>query len=106
MSTRKKGSSRARPAVITLAAQCTIKDAPALQSELLAALARPGDIHVEATAVERVDTAALQVLCALAQHCSNEGRTLQWQGDCALLRDASAQLGLDTLLGLPRAVAA
>lgn len=106
MTTRKKSSSRARPAVIALAAQCSIKDALALQTELQAALQPSRAVTVDASAVERIDTAALQLLCAFAQQCSAEGRALKWRGDCTVLQDTAGQLGLHEVLGLPQSVAA
>ena len=106
MSTRKRSSSRARPAVIALAAQCSIKDAAALQAELVAALKPVGEVTIDTSAVERIDTAAVQLLCAFVQHCSTESRTVHWRGDCTVLRDTASQLGVQSLLELPQAVAA
>ncbi len=106
MSTRKKASSRTKPAAIVLAAQCSIKDALALQSDLQAALQQAGDLTVDASAVERIDTAALQVLCALVQQCAEQGRGVNWRGDCTVLQDTAGQLGLSELLRMPQAVAA
>lgn len=106
MSTRrKKASSRPAPAALALAAHCCIKDAAGLQEQLLAVVAHPAAVELDMDAVERIDTAALQVLCAFVQQRVAEGRTVQWRGEGSVLREAAGQLGVQSLLGLQQEAA-
>lgn len=71
----------------------------------LAALAARADAEqvVDVGAVERVDLAGLQLLCALVRTAAHHQRPLAWRGASRALRDAANTLGLGHVLGLPEA---
>ena len=86
--------------VLRLPAQCTIRDAALLLERLLQHLEPAAPVYIEASQVERIDTAALQLLVAFVQDRKAEGRAVVWL-DCseALVR-AARTLGLSRDLAL------
>ncbi len=70
-----------------------------LYDNLGALLATPGPVHLDASAVEQIDTSSLQVLVAFAAAVRSADRALTWQSSRAL-SSAADLLGLSTLLGL------
>lgn len=85
----------------TLPEECTLRDAPALQAQLVA-LRSPADaVIVDAGAVRRIDTAALQLLVAFVRREQAEGRQVQWPAPSAEFLESSHRIGLGVALGLP-----
>jgi hypothetical protein len=93
-------------AVLNLPVQCTLPQAPALRASFLTALAGDAEIHLDGSAVETVDTAALQVMAAFIHELRQQGRRAQWQQVSAPLHLAARQLGLQQALGLDGGAAA
>jgi phospholipid transport system transporter-binding protein len=60
-----------------------------------------GAIVLDGSAVERVDTAALQLLVVYQREVQKRGNPMQWAGVSAPLHDAASQLGLAQILALP-----
>jgi anti-anti-sigma regulatory factor len=58
-------------------------------------------IVLDGTAVDRVDTAALQLLVAFQRDAQKRGHPLSWIGASTPLYDAASQLGLAQTLALP-----
>ena len=58
------------------------------------------DVLVDGSAVERIDTAGLQMLVAFARHQAGRGKSLRWTAVSPELMRGSRLLGLDALLGL------
>ncbi|MFC4764263.1 STAS domain-containing protein [Dyella koreensis] len=85
---------------VTLPADCRIADLPAVKAELQAALATSA-AELDASAVERVDTAALQLLAVFRRDAASKGLAVAWTGASAALRDAATLLGLAHTLELP-----
>lgn len=85
---------------IALSAECTLRDAPALQALLINTISPTDTVIIEAGAVQRIDAAALQLLVAFAQREQAAGRRLSWQEPAAELIESSARLGLTEVLGL------
>jgi ABC-type transporter Mla MlaB component len=56
---------------------------------------------LDGSRVERVDTAALQLLVLLRRELDGRGGTLAWQGASEALNDAAGLLGLARILELP-----
>ncbi len=96
----------ARPAQVELAAECTLRDAAALQALLIGAVSGADHVILEGGAVERIDAAALQLLAAFARREQAAGRRLVWQSASDALRQSSAWLGLTDTLGLEVAAGA
>ena len=76
-----------------------------LRAQLLAALELGESFCVDASAVERIDTAALQVFTAFFQDAASRQMSVQWQSPSAALCRAAGLLGLSSLLNLPDAAA-
>lgn len=92
-------------APLLLPVDCRMAAQAALKAELLGAL-KPGAIALDATQVERVDTAALQLLVLFRRELDKQGGTLHWHGTSDALNEAAGLLGLAQLLNLPAATLA
>jgi anti-anti-sigma regulatory factor len=86
---------------LTLDASCTLRETADLQFSLVAANGNP--LVVDAGAVQRIDTAGLQLLVAMARRQQAAGRRLEWKAVSPELRQCSSRLGLDGALGLSAA---
>jgi anti-anti-sigma regulatory factor len=83
--------------------QCTVREAEAFKVALTAAEDSSGDFIVDASSVERIDTAGLQLLLGFAARLKLMDRRLVWQGVSPAVRQGAAQLGLGSALGLTEA---
>jgi anti-anti-sigma regulatory factor len=81
--------------------QCTLREAEALKLALNAAEDSSGDLTVDAGAVERIDTAGLQLLIAFAKRLELLERRLVWGPVSPAMRASARALGLAGALGLP-----
>lgn len=73
-----------------------------LHQQLARVLASGGGVVLDASLVERADTAALQLLCAFMQEASVNGVSVHWHEPTAELCDAVSLLGLEAELGLSK----
>ena len=87
-------------ASVLLPADCRMAAQMALKAELLGAL-KADAIVLDGTQVERVDTAALQLLVLFRRELDARGGTLHWHGASDALNEAAGLLGLAQLLNLP-----
>ncbi len=78
-------------------------DAGALKSALCALLSEDGTVTLEGAAVERIDTAALQLLAAFVRDRRLAGAALRWQSVSPAMHSAARTLGMDTMLALNEA---
>lgn len=85
---------------LTLGAECTVAEADALKAELARRLDDSGTVTVDVTALQRIDTAGLQLLAAFVRDRRTVGRTVAWRGRAAALDAAAGLLGLDGMLEL------
>jgi ABC-type transporter Mla MlaB component len=85
--------------VVVLAANCSVKDATALKSSLCAVANESAAVTLDATAVERVDTATMQLLCAFVRDRSSRSQSTVWRGQSQALHDAVRLLGVAALIG-------
>lgn len=90
---------------IGLPADCRMAAQAALLAELLAALDAPAT-HIDGGAVERVDTAALQLLTLFRREATARGSAVSWRGASNVLCEAAGVLGLTRALDLPASVPA
>ena len=86
---------------LTLAVECTVAEADALKSELARRLDESGPVTVDVSALQRIDTAGLQLLAAFVRDRRNAGRTVDWRGRASALEAAAGLLGLNDMLELP-----
>ena len=91
----------ANPTSLTLAAECLVTDASSLKASLSALLDQPQTVTVNASGLQRIDTAALQVITAFVRERSDRGQQVEWQGAAPVLVAAAQLLGLTSLLKLP-----
>jgi ABC-type transporter Mla MlaB component len=109
MTTRKKqtpvkkrtASRRRRDGSLILAPDCTVAEADALKSELAARLQASEPVTVDVSAVQRIDTAGLQLLAAFVRDRRTAGRVVAWRGRAPVLDAAAGLLGLRDMLELP-----
>lgn len=85
---------------IGLPADCRMAAQTALLAELLGALDAPST-HLDGRAVERVDTAALQLLTLFRREATARGCAVSWLGASNILCEAAGVLGLAQALDLP-----
>jgi len=86
---------------LKLEASCTLRDSIDMQFQLLAVDFGDADVVVDGSAVERIDTAGLQMLLSFARHQAGRGKALRWSAVSPELIRGSQLLGLATALGIP-----
>jgi ABC-type transporter Mla MlaB component len=84
-----------------LAAECTVSDALSLKERLASLLDEPQAVTLDITALQRIDTAGMQVISAFVRERTGQGRPVEWQGTAPVLATAARLLGLTSLLKLP-----
>ena len=89
------------PATLALAGECMISEAGSLKQKLAALLDEPLPVTLDITALQRIDTAGLQVITAFVRERAGHGRLVEWQGAAPALASAAQLLGLTSLLRLP-----
>lgn len=90
-------------AAVVLPADCRIAAQAALKTQLLGALEQGAGVVLDASQVERVDTAALQLLVLLRRELQARGGALDWRGASEAFNEAAGLLGLARILELPAA---
>jgi anti-anti-sigma regulatory factor len=88
---------------VVLGACCTIHEAPALRSHLIAQASHPGPYEIDGSAVEQIDTAGVQLVVAFALDCLEKGVHYMWTGRSPALDEAIRTLGVGALLESPGA---
>lgn len=89
------------PCVITLGDTLTIADASERHTEWKGLLAGAAAIEIDASGVQGIDTAGLQLLAALVREAQARNLSLRWRAPTQALRDGAARLGLGPVLHLP-----
>ncbi len=84
-----------------VAAECTVADASSLKAHLAKLLDDAGTVTLDISAVQRIDTAGLQVIAAFIRERESQGRRVEWRGHAPALWNAAELLGLGDLLKLP-----
>jgi ABC-type transporter Mla MlaB component len=101
------GSRKAAPhkepasTTLALAAECTVSDAGSLKERLAGLLDEPQAVTLDITALQRIDTAGMQVITAFVRERAGHGRPVEWRGTAPVLANAAHLLGLTSLLKLP-----
>ena len=89
------------PTTLALAAECLVAGASTLKESLAGRLDEPRPIILDITALQRIDTAGLQVLTAFIRERASHDRAVEWRGSAPALTSAAHLLGLTSLLRLP-----
>lgn len=92
------------PSKVLLGVSCTIEDVAQLRTDLSAHLAANKPIIIDASRLERIDTAGVQLLAAFAIDCLEQGIAFAWKQRPAVLEEAIRLLGLIALMESPGAV--
>jgi ABC-type transporter Mla MlaB component len=85
---------------VTLSSNASLRDAGALKDALVRVLDRQATVTLDARAVERVDTATLQLLAAFVRDRQMMSRQCVWHAAPAALIEAARLLGFTAALGL------
>lgn len=85
---------------LRLATLCTVREASELRLQMLKLLETSEIVRIDAAGVQRVDTAALQLLVAFVRERSDAKRTVAWDGCSTAFLQAAQRLGLESALAL------
>ena len=97
---KRKAPKAKAPKPVSLPAECLIASAADLRVTLLERVGDAGNVQIDASAVQRVDTASLQVMAAFVRDRRNDGLSFEWLGVPACLTEAATLLDLTNALGL------
>jgi ABC-type transporter Mla MlaB component len=97
---KRKVAKRRAPKPVSLPAECVIASATALRDVLLERVGDAGTVQIDASSVQRIDTASLQVMAAFVRERRNDGLSFEWLGVPACLTEAATLLDLTKALGL------
>lgn len=86
---------------LRLESSCTLREAADLHFAMLGIKAGTEPLDVDAGAVERIDTAGLQLLACLVRARAAMGGAVRWAAVSPELRRSAARLGMQDLLALP-----
>jgi len=100
-SIRRPASRPRNDGTLTLGADCTVAEADALKSALASRVAETGAVTLDVSALQRIDTAGLQLLAAFVRDRRAAGRAVAWGGRASALETAAHLLGLHHMLELP-----
>jgi len=78
-----------------------VAEAASLKERLAALLDEPQPVTLDVAALQRIDTAGLQLITAFVRERAGAGRAVEWQGTAPVLMTAAQLLGLTSLLKLP-----
>ena len=84
---------------LVLDSDCTRTAADSLKAALAGLIEAPQTVTLDAGAVQRIDTAALQLLAAFARDRRLGGRSIAWRGAAQAIEPAARLLGMEGLLG-------
>jgi phospholipid transport system transporter-binding protein len=89
--------------LVKLPAECLIGSLDGLRAQLLERVAIETPVSFDAAAVERIDTAALQLLAAFTRDRRAAGLQVEWRAVTGALSDAASLLNLTSVLALDAA---
>lgn len=88
---------------LDLGDKCTIIKSEDIHQKMEALLASDQEITIDASKVEQIDTASLQLLTCFYQALSTDGRVPKWNSPSEQTLLTAKLLGLDEHLGLSKA---
>ena len=94
------GEAKAKARVIALPADFRLGSVAEVKAELIDAFDAAA-AQLDGAGVERVDTAALQLLVVFRREATARGQSPTWLGVSEVMRDAAGMLGLAQALELP-----
>ena len=81
-----------------LSASCTVRESIDLRTALLELCDEPEAVVLDLASIERIDTAAMQVICAFIRDRRKAGRVVELSGEPEAFREAAQLLGLQHAL--------
>jgi ABC-type transporter Mla MlaB component len=90
-----------RTAAVSCGESLVISTVHDLHDSLKQSLVSGLPIELDASLVESVDAAAMQLLCAFARDASSSGHPIRWYRPTQVLIDAAKLLQVHALLALP-----
>src|SRR5579872_5088308 len=93
-SIRAAAGKREKRGVAILGLDCTASNASELKSSLQELLEMPGPVTLDISCLQRLDTAAMQVLAAFVHERSGRRNGVIWRGTSQQLTTAARLLGL------------
>jgi len=94
-------SRRPDHSVFALAAECTIADIAPLKASLAGLLEHPSAVTLDVAAIQRIDTASMQLVAAFVRERESHGHQVEWRGSAPVFGSAARLLGLAAMLHLP-----
>ena len=101
-SSRKKRVARVADLCIDLDSEQGIRDVAELHQRLLAAADHAARVTIDASSIERVDTAVLQVLAALIIERKRQDKAVDWKQPSEVFCQAASIIDLTGHLDLPQ----
>jgi phospholipid transport system transporter-binding protein len=92
--------------VVSLPATCTLRETGDLKAALLRWVDSSEAVKLDVGALQRIDTAAVQVLYAFIRDRQGRNLPFAWEGSAPTLNEATQLLGLAALMGLSEQAAA
>jgi hypothetical protein len=80
---------------------CTVGSIEALQADLSSRLLLSGPVTIDRAAVQRPNTAMLQLMAAFVRDVKARSRSVEWSGSGSAFDRGAQSLGLAAALGLP-----
>lgn len=90
-----------RAAALMLSAECTVAEADSLKAGLARLVDKATAVTLDVSALQRIDTAGLQLLAAFVRDRRAAARAVEWRGSAPALDAAANLLGLRGMLELP-----
>lgn len=81
-----------------LPAECVVQEAQDLREQLLPLTEVTTPVTIDVHALQRIDTAGVQILAAFVEGRRREGLAVAWSGESTVLARAAELLGLQRLL--------
>ncbi|CAM4087727.1 STAS domain-containing protein [Pseudoalteromonas byunsanensis] len=86
--------------MLKLPSELAVSQVEELHQQLLQELETDQDVCVDVSDVSRIDTASIQLLCALQKHLFTVSHKILWHGQSQALSHAVEELGLTEFLAL------
>lgn len=90
---------KAGDASYALGASCTMRECASIKADLMRLVGTDELVYIDVNAVERIDTSALQLLCAFVRDRRAKRLTTRWKGQPEIFSEAVEILGLNSALG-------
>lgn len=94
--TKGRRTAGAAPSVLPLPGECTIAEARSLRDRLGKLIDLEKDVTLDRTAVERIDTATVQLLATFVRDRRSRNLAVTCTGDAPAFSDAAELLGLSS----------